>query len=347
MSDSASTRGATAKSVAERAKVSVTTVSRVLNGRDVEISAATRDRVIAVAKELGYRPNSLAASLRRGVTNTIGLLVPDISDAYFHNVARGAEDVARENGYLVVFCNTDRVPDRERDYIALLEDKRADGVIFCGGGIGDEKHLEGLRDSRIHVVTIGPHTLPFPSVRTDDADAIEATVRHLVDEGCERILCIAGHPDWQVSRLRLEGYRRAVRNAGLEGDPDAGSELVVSSDFTQSSGYEVVRQKLADGLEFDGVIAFNDYAAVGAMVALVEAGRRVPDDVAVAGCDDIAMASIVHPTLTSIGFPQYEFGRAAMRKLLSLARNEPVEPETTFPYRLVVRASSDRSGRHR
>src|SRR5690606_33396683 len=122
----------------------------------------------------------------------IGLLVPDISDAYFHYVARGVEDVAREHGYMVVVCNTDRVPERERDYLAVLEDKRVDGVIFCGGGIGDEAHLEGLQDSRIHVVTIGPHKLPFPTIRTDDAGAIETSVRHLCDEGCTRILCIAG-----------------------------------------------------------------------------------------------------------------------------------------------------------
>lgn len=333
--------GATARSVAERAGVSLTTVSRVLNGRSAEISARTRERVLAIAGELGYRPNSLAAALRRGVTNTIGLLVPDISDAHFHMVARGAEDVARDNGYLVVFCNTDRVPERERDYVALLEGKRVDGVVFCGGGVGDEKHLEGLRESRIHVVTIGPHKLPFPSVRTDDAAAIQAAVNHLAEEGYQRILCIAGQPGWQISRVRMEGYRRGIRNAGLA----AGPGLVVAGDFSQKSGFQAVRQTLAEGIDFDGVIAFNDYAAIGAMLALREAGRKVPADVAVVGCDDLVLASLTHPTLTSIGFPQYQFGRAAVRKILSMARGEPVERETTFPYRLVVRASSDRGGR--
>lgn len=335
--------GATAKEVAERAGVSVTTVSRVLSGHDGEISPATRSRVVDAANLLEYRPNSLAAALRRGVTNMIGLLVPDISDAYFHTIARGAEDAARENGYMVVFCNTDRDPERERDYVDLLLDKRVDGLIFCGGGVGDERHLARLDNAGTGTVTIGPHSLRFPSVRTDDAAAIESAVRHLWQQGCRRVLCLAGKPDWQVSRMRLLGYQRAIAELGLDDDDD----LVVQGDFTQAAGYEHVERMLATNVEFDGVVAFNDYAATGAMLALADAGIRVPDEVAVVGCDDIALASIVHPTLTSVGFPQYEFGQAAMRKCLALVRDEKVQPETTYPYRLVVRASSDRSSPRR
>lgn len=338
-------RTRTAKAVAERAGVSVTTVSRVLNGRGDAIPESTRSRVLAIARELGYRPNSLAVALRKGVTRTIGLVVPDISDAYFHQVARGVEDVAQPAGYMVIFCNTDRVAEKELACVQLLDDKRADAVIFAGGGIDEERHLTDYQWEDMWAVTIGPHQLPAPSIRVDDVGTIQTAVQHLLDEGCARILCIAGQPDWMITECRLEGYRRALDRAGLGLDPD----LVVHGDFSQSAGYEAARGALSAGVEFDGVVAFNDYLAIGAMEALHEMGRRIPQDVAVIGCDDIPVASLVHPALSSISFPQYEFGRAAMRRVLDMVAGRDVEKEAVFPYHLAVRASTKRteqSSRH-
>lgn len=329
-------RARSAKSVAERAGVSVTTVSRVLNGRGDAIPEGTRDRVLAAARELAYRPNSLAVALRKGATRTIGLIVPDISDAYFHQVARGVEDVAQPAGYVVIFCNTDRVADKELACVQLLDDKRADAIIFAGGGVNEEKHLAGYPWERISAVTIGPHRLPVPSVRVDDSGTIETAVEHLIKGGCKRILCIAGQQDWLISQARLTGYRRALEHAGLP----VRRKLIAHGGFSQEAGYIATRRALSSRTDFDGIVAFNDYLAIGALGALHEEALRVPEDVAVIGCDDIPTASLVHPTLSSISFPQYEFGRSAMRIVLDMIAGEAVDEEITFPHHLAVREST-------
>lgn len=274
-------------------------------------------------------------ALRKGFTRTVGLIVPDISDAYFHQVARGVEDVAQAANYMVVFCNTDRIVSKELACIDLLADKRVDGIIFAGGGIGQEQHLLDYPWGHMQVVTIGPHLLPFPSIRVDDAATIETATQHLIERGARRVLCIAGQRDWLITQARLDGYHRAIRAASEELP-----ELVVHGGFTRRGGYVAVQQALGEGASFDGLVAFNDYGALGALEALNEAGLQVPGDVAVVGCDDIPLASLVTPKLSSVNFPQYEFGRSAMRSLLELFAGREVASEIHFSYDLKVRASS-------
>lgn len=326
----------TAKAVAERAGVSVTTVSRVMNDRSADISRETRQRVLDAARELRYRPSSLAAALRKGYTRTVGLLVPDISDAYFHQIARGVDDVAQAAGYTMVLCNTDRLARKERSSIEALYDRNVDAIIFGGGGVDDDAHLRDLPWDLMHVVTVGPHRLPFPSIRVDDAGTIRTAMDHLLDQGREQVLCIAGHDNWLISSARIQGYRHALAERGLEYEP----RLVFVGDFTVRSGHQAVAQALNEGTPFDAVMAFNDYSAVGALQALHDARIRVPEDVAVVGCDDIPLASLVRPTLTSVSFPQRQFGGAAMKAVLDLLAGRPVQSVTRFDYHLEVRASS-------
>lgn len=331
----------TAKTVAELAEVSVTTVSRVLSGRDDAISPETRKRVIAAAEKLHYRPSSLAVALRTGRTRTVGLIVPDISDAYFHQIARGLEDAARDSGYSVVLINTDRIAERERKAVEVLYDQNVDAIVFAGGGVDDDRHLADYQWEHVRVVTVGPHKLPFPSIRVDDAGTIELAVGHLLEQGCHRVLCIAGQDNWLINQARVDGYRQALATRNLDYDP----ALIVNTTFTVESGYYAVTGALDAGTDFDGIMAFNDYAAVGAMKALADRGIAVPDDVAVIGCDDIQIASLVSPRLSSVNFPQYEFGRAAMQRVLDLVAGRPVDQVTSFPYHLEVRESSTRTTR--
>lgn len=326
----------TVKQVAAKAGVSVTTVSRVLAGRDEAISAQTRDRVLRVARELQYRPNSIAAALRKGYTRTIGLLVPDISDAYFHQIARGLEDAAQDAGYRVVLFNTDRVAEKERAGAETLYVNGVDAIVFAGGGVDDDAHLQKYPWEHMKVVTIGPHRLPFPSIGVDDAGTIEIAVCHLIEQGCRRILCLGGQSNWLVNKERLKGYRQAHERLGLDVDP----ALIREGRFTVASGYGITKEVVAAGVRFDGVMAFNDYTAIGAMKALRELGIDVPGEVAVVGCDDIPIADLVSPALTSVSFPQYDFGRAAMERTLDLIEGRPVQSVTRFEYRLVVRGSS-------
>lgn len=326
----------TAKAVAERAGVSATTVSRVMNGRAGDISEQTRERVLEAARVLRYRPSSLAAALRKGYTRSVGLVVPDIADAYFHQIARGVDDVAQEAGYTMVLCNTDRVAAKERAGIEVLYDQNVDAIIFAGGGVDEDAHLRDLPWDLMHVVTVGPHRLPFPSIRVDDAGTIRTAMDHLLKQGRRRVLCIGGRENWLIHLERLQGYRDALAEHGLGCDP----ALVFSGDFTVAAGYDAVREAIDGGTPFDAVMAFNDYTAVGAVQALHEAGVDVPADVAVVGCDDIPLASLVRPTLTSVSFPQREFGSAAMRAVLDLLAGRTVDPVTRFDYLLRVRDSS-------
>ncbi|WP_116043927.1 LacI family DNA-binding transcriptional regulator [Amycolatopsis palatopharyngis] len=326
----------TAKAVAERSGVSVTTVSRVLNGRAEVIPEETRERVLVAARELRYRPSSLAVSLRRGYTKTIGLLVPDIADAYFHQIARGLEDAAWAEGYTVMLFNTDRIAEKERACVEVLYDQNADAVVFAGGGVDDDAHLRDLPWDLMHVVTVGPHKLPFPSIRVDDVGAVALAMDHLFEQECQHILCITGRESWLINSERTKGYRQGLESHSVPYDP----ALVINGSFTVQAGYEAVDRALDSGLTFDAVMAFNDYTAVGAMQALTERGLRIPDDVAVVGCDDIPLASLVSPGLTSVSFPQYDFGRAAMLAVLDHAAGRSVAPVTEFPYHLKVRESS-------
>jgi LacI family transcriptional regulator len=329
-------RPVTVKTVAERAKVSVATVSRVLGGHADVVAEPTRQRVLDAARELQYVPHPVAVALRKGVSNVLGLVIPDISDAYFHQVARGVEDVAQVNGYAVVFCNTDRKVEKELRTLDLLRDQRADGIIFCGGGVGSEAHLQSRDWSSAKVVAIGAHLVDLPSIRVDDGAAIEAAVEHLASTGRRRILCIAGQPEWIVTQRRVEGYRSAVQRLDLASGP----ELLFYAGFSTEDGQRVVADALAYGIEFDAVLAFDDDAALGALIALRQASLSVPDEVSLVGCDDLPFDRLTTPPLTSIRWPTYDIGVAAAEMVLDMIARRETEQVVEFPFELCVRASS-------
>ena len=328
----------TVKTVAERAGVSVATVSRVLRGQMETVTETTRERVFAAARELNYAPHPVAVALRTGTSKILGLVIPDISDTYFHQVARGVEDVAQHAGYSVIFCNTDRNIEKESRTLDLLRDKRVDGIIFCGGGVGGEAHLVGRDWSSAKVVAIGAHVIDLPAVKVDDASAIDAAVEHLAATGRERILCIAGNADWLVTERRVAGYQAAVERLGLASRP----ELLSYAGFTNEDGRRAVEQALAARVEFDAVIAFEDNAALGALAALREAGLEVPGDVSLMGCDDIPTGRLTTPTLSSVHWPTYDMGAAAARMVLDAIAGRPTPAGLDFSFELQIRESSTR-----
>lgn len=329
----------TVNTVAERAGVSATTVSRVLNGKADTISEATRARVRAAAGELGYRPNQLAVSLRTRRTKMIGLLVGDINDGYFHTIARGVEDTARSSGFQVILCNTDRDAGTELRYVELLEEARCAGIIFAGGAVDNDRHLQGRRWQDLAVILIGPHQLPFPTLDVDNHGAIRAAVLHLVEQGCRRIACLGLHPGWAVSEARLDGYRAGLAAAGLEVD----HTLEWEGDLSFESGVTAIDQALKAKVQFDGLVAFNDYAALGAIQALRAAGRRIPEDVCVIGCDDLPIAGMVSPRLSSVALPVWELGATAMQMLIDLVKGQEVPLLIDHTYDLRARESSLRT----
>lgn len=321
-----------AKDVAEAAGVSIATVSRVLNGKPGRISVETRERVLATAERLQYKPDPLARSLQSGSSRTLGLVVPDLGDQYFQYIARGAEAAARERGYGIVFCNTDRHPDRELAALEFLAAKGVDGVVLCGGGLQDEEHIAHRDFDGLTIVSVGPHQLDVPNLAVDNHSAMHAAISHLATLGRRRVLRIAGKRDWLVTGARVDASSEAVRSLGMDTDPD----LVRYSGFTAEAGAAAANAALAEKLDFDAVLAFNDYAAVGAMSVLAGSGLEIPDDIAIVGCDDTDIAAYARVPLTTIRFPAARIGETAVRVLCD---GEPV-PGAPFAYELVIREST-------
>lgn len=327
---------ATIRDVARRAGVSVATVSRVVNRSNHRVNPQTRRRVQAAVRQLGYQANVIAQSLKQRASRTIALIVPDISNPFYPAIARGIEDAARQRGYAVLLCNTYEELARERAYLQLLRKRWVDGLIFATAG-SNTAHLRALRRERLPVVLVAR------DVDGEDIDAVLVdnfrggydAATHLIRLGHTRIACLAGPSSLRSAAERRRGYVRALAAAGLPA-PEA---LLVEGDFTAAGGRAAMQTLLARG-PFTAVVAANDLVAIGAMEALRAAGRRVPEDVAVVGFDDITFASVVSPALTTVAQPKYRMGQLAMERLFDLLRGrEPAERRIVLEPQLVVRES--------
>ncbi|MDQ7850245.1 MAG: LacI family DNA-binding transcriptional regulator [Armatimonadota bacterium] len=329
--------GPTIRDVALHAGVSVATVSRVINDSPHKVHPVTRRRVLRAVAHLGYYPNAVAQGLRRGTTRTIALIVPDISNPFFPAVARGVEDVARRHGYALVLGNTDGDAARERAYLEILRKRWVDGVLFASAS-GDARPLRMLRAGGVPAVLIAREATDgeIDTVLVDSFAGMRLATAHLLRLGHRRIAYIGGPRGLPVARERLRGYRQALRDQGICPDP----RLVVAGDFRVEGGRTAVRRLLARRSTFTALAAANDLMAIGAMEALRAAGRRIPDDVAVVGFDDIPFAAFVDPPLTTVAQPTYRLGALAMERLLALMRGEAGAPRRmVLKPQLVVRRS--------
>ncbi len=328
---------ATIQDVARQARVSIATVSRVLNG-GAPVSQVTRGRVLQVVADLGFQPNALARALHQKRTRSVGLLVPDISNPYYPELARGVEDAACDHGYSVVICNTYARPDKLREYVRVLGEKRVDGLIL-GGGAGREADDAPPVDPEAWraVVGIGYRGLGFPTVGIDNRRAAHEAAAHLIGLGHRRIGFIGGPLERLTVQERLLGFEQCLAEHGLERDP----ALVRGGDFRPSGGYAVTRECLDLPEPPTAVLAANDRMAIGAIAAVTDAGLRVPGDVAVVGFDDTPVSAYIRPGLTTVSIPAYELGATAMRQVLRLLdEGGAVDQSTLLPARLVIRESS-------
>ncbi len=326
----------TIQEVAEKAGVSPTTVSHVINKSRV-VADETRQRVEAAMEELHYRPNALARSLRRGQTHTLGLILPDSANPFFAEIGHSIEAAAFDQGYSVVLCNTEGDLDKEELYVDVLTKKQVDGIIFVAAG----EQSDSLR-------TLLHHQLPVVVVDRDLADAeIDAVLtdnrqggylatQHLIRLGHRRIGCIAGPSHLTPSAQRVTGYREALNEAGLPID-DA---LIMRGDFHPQSGYHAARSLLERPTAPTALFACNDLMALGALRAAAEAGRSVPGQFAIVGFDDIELASFTSPPLTTIAQPKSDLGRLAVGWLIEhiADKTRPARREL-LPTRLIVRGT--------
>ncbi|MEV1168232.1 LacI family DNA-binding transcriptional regulator [Nonomuraea sp. NPDC049784] len=332
--------GPTLRDVAKRANVSIRTVSNVVNGY-APVSDELRARVQAVLDELDYRPNLIARNLKQGRTGMIALVVPELDVPYFAELAREVITAARAHGYVVMVDQTDGDGDRERELLG--RDSRAtmfDGLLLSPLTISAEE-LRG-RGNRIPIVLLGEHIFngSFHHVAIDNVAAAREATTHLLNLGRRRVAAIGDQPyaTGETAQLRTAGYRQAHARAGLEVD----EELVVStSHFHRRLGAEAMEHLLALPEPPDAVFCYNDLLALGAIRALTRAGRRVPDDVAVVGVDDIEEGEYSTPSLTTIAPDKGEIARRAVNTLMDSINGSPAAPsEIIVPHRLMVREST-------
>jgi LacI family transcriptional regulator len=329
--------GARIEDVAKAAGVSVTTVSHALSGRR-PVSALASERVNAAVRELGYRPNALARSLRTRRSLTVALLIPDITNPFYPVLARGLQDALGGAGYHALICNTDAEPGLERELLDDLAQRQVDGMVVMASGLTAED-VAPYVDAGIAIVSLGrriDHPL-VDVVESDNAAGAALAARHLIALGHTRIGLIAG--TGLTGELRTAGFRRTLAAAGLPGPDD----LVAQGDWTREGG-ETAAHLLLDGQDVTALFAANDLMAIGAMDAATARAISVPDGVSLVGYDDIDAARLLRPALTTVRNPAYEMGRAAGRLLTERLTGERRKgrDEIVLSCALVERASTTR-----
>ena len=308
---------ATMKQVAEKARVSTTTVSHVINNTRV-VSEDARERVLSVIQELRYIPSAVARSLKNDKTQTLGMMIPNNSNPYFAEVIQGIEDESSRLGYNIILCNSYDDPKKQAAYTRVLMEKRIDGLILVSSGI-DLELTQLLADEAI------PKVLVDREVPGVAADFIEAdheqggylATKYLLDLGHRRIACVSGPKTLLPSGDRVSGYLRALKEAGV----DYNSDYLAHSDFTSQGGFSAFQQLLALPNRPTAIFASNDLMAIGGLCAAQQAGMRIPDELSVVGYDDIALASFSTPPLTTIAQPKYEIGVLTARVLVNRILN--------------------------
>jgi DNA-binding LacI/PurR family transcriptional regulator len=329
---------ATIQDVAAKAGVSVATVSRVMNGSP-RVSADAQARVLEAIDRLDYHPNLLGRNLRRTETRMVLVVLPSIANPFYAGIVEGIEETAHREGYNVLLCNTGSDPDRERLYLGMLSQRLADGAILMAPELGVEE-LERL--CRSHPLVQCCEYLDGASVShvtIDNRAAARDAVRHLIALGHQRIGLIMFEPFYASQHARIKGYRDALAESGIE----AVQSIFAEGDYGYETGRLAARNmlRLPEAIRPTAIFAGSDLMALGAVQAAREAGLSVPKDLAVVGFDDIDVATMGEPQLTTVAQPQHDLGRVSMEVLLRQLRGESTVPEDIdLPHELRIREST-------
>ena len=320
------------KHIAELAQVSTATVSKIINGRDEHISQATREKVLAIIEENNFQPNTVAKGLRIKKTNTIGFVLPDISNPFFPEIARGIEDMANKMGFAVVFCNTDNDAKREQECVSFLQSKMVDGLIFTRSL--SKSFFENYLSRNIPTVIVDRNIDTAASgigkVYIDTPAAVYDMTKLLIEKGCKRIAFISAMST--SSKDRFGGYRRALEENSIPLD----DSIVYREHYSVETGYKGA-ETILSAHTVDGIVCGNDLIAAGAMQAVRQRGLSIPDDVKLVGLDNIYFSKFLYPPLTTVEQPAYEMGMAAARMLINnILHKEPMF-EQKLEYKMILR----------
>jgi LacI family repressor for deo operon, udp, cdd, tsx, nupC, and nupG len=322
--------------VAEKAGVSVATVSRVINGC-ANVSPGTVERVKKAIHELDYRPNLLGRALRRTKSERVLVLLPDISNPFYSEIVKGIEDVANQNGYSVMLCNTDSDINREKKYIKMLKSRLADGAILMASEMTCEE-LTRLA-SEIPMVQCCEYKegVPVLHVSIDNEKAAYKATNHLINLGHRHIAFIGADNQFMSSDLRKKGFIQALSDAGIEYNP----AYLSYGDYSYKSGYRNMRRMLTYQERPTAVFCISDLMAIGAIRAASDCGLRIPDDLAVCGFDNISFSRMFHPSITTIAQPMHDLGCTSMKALIGMIEGNQADiMHYILEHELIIRGST-------
>lgn len=333
----------TMNDVAKLAGVSQPTVSRVLNPNEMagQISDETTQRVLAAVKQLGYRPNVVARSLRTQRTQTIALLVADLANGFYHPIARAVQDIARQHDYEILISNSDHIYENEKHFCEIVLNRGVDGVVMVPIHLTNADLDHYVSQTNIPFVALGQHVQhpKIDVVYMDDERAIYEATKWLITDCGYRQFGFVGVPDsLPPGPRRFRGFMKALKEYGVGFDP----RFLHYGDFTLAGGSRVAHAFMQQSELPSVIVALNDLMAIGLILAFQEAGYTVPDDVAVVGFDDIPEAVIVRPALTTVVQDSHDIGQKLARALFQRIEDPNIGAQRIFesPYRIVPRQST-------
>lgn len=326
---------ASIQDVAEKAGVSVATVSRVING-NCRVRPETREAVCEAMKYYSYSPNFSARNLRRTETKTVLVLMSTIVNPFLAKIVKSIEDVGMEKGYHTMICTTYDDAKREEIYIDLLRKRFADGAILMGTRLKAIELRKLIQNVPLVQCSEFVPDLEIPYITIDNRTAGYDAVKHLIERGRKRIVHITADKGFSSSQLRLEGYCDALKEAGIPYDP----KLIVTGNYGYRNSLSLMRDLIRSGVTFDGVFANSDRMAAGAIRAAEEAGLSVPNDVSVVGFDNTDVSYLVSPGITSVSQSGKEMGEAAAKILWKMIEGKEVCRQIILPHQLMIREST-------
>ncbi|TFB25069.1 catabolite control protein A [Filobacillus milosensis] len=323
--------------VAKKANVSMATVSRVING-NTNVKPTTRKKVLAAIEELGFRPNAVARGLASRKTTSVGVIIPDISNMFFAELARGIEDIASMYKYHIILSSSDQNLNKELDLFDNMLEKQVDGVIFMGGSIS-ENHVKAFESSNIPVVLAATvdDSQKIPSVNIDYYTAVYDAVSQLIEQNHQTIGYVPNNSGSSIEASKVQGYQDALKENNLE----INESFIFEGDDTYQSGINAANYFLGLEQKPTVIMAASDEMALGVIHGAQDQGFNIPEDLSVVGFDNTRLAVMVRPELTTVVQPMYDIGAVSMRLLTKLLKNEAVdEHQVILPHRIIKRSST-------
>ena len=310
--------GASIKDVASRAGVSATTVSAYLN-KSAPVNKATAKKIKEAIEELGYKPNLIARSLRQKKTNTVGLIVGNILSHFYSVIAKSVEDTARKYGFSTILCNGDDDPQKELEYIKVLESSRVEGIILTPTG-KNGGYIKEIIESGMKIVLIDRLVdgVNCNGVMVDNKNGSYKAVKYLIERGYKKIGIISGSMDITTGKERLDGYLKAIREANLPENKD----LIKIGDFKKESGINLSKELLEGSNIPDAIFSTNLEMTKGVLTVISQKGLKVPEDIGLVSFDDSDLNQLFNPPITVISQPVYEIGSTAMEIMINEIKSD-------------------------